>query len=79
MATLTIRNVPEPTHRALVAKARANGRSMEAEARGIVEVAVRPPDRARLGSLLAAIGEAAGGLDLSFTRGAEATEPASFG
>ena len=33
MATLTIRNLPDEVHQGLRARAAANGRSMEAEAR----------------------------------------------
>lgn len=40
MATVTIRNLPEETRRALKARAGARGRSMEAEAREILQHAV---------------------------------------
>ena len=36
MATLNIRNLPEPVHRALRLRAARSGRSMEAEARAIL-------------------------------------------
>lgn len=42
MATLTIRNLPESTRRALKARAAAHNRSMEAEVRYILEDAVAP-------------------------------------
>lgn len=42
MATLTIRNLPEETRRALKARAAHNDRSMEAEVRAILEEAVKP-------------------------------------
>ena len=41
MATLLIRNLPEATKRALRKRAAANGRSMEEEARRIIDVEVR--------------------------------------
>jgi plasmid stability protein len=41
MANLNIRNVPESTHRRLRLRAARKGRSMEAEARTILEKAVR--------------------------------------
>jgi antitoxin FitA len=40
MATLTIRNLPDETHKALRMKAAANGRSVESELRRIVGEAV---------------------------------------
>jgi plasmid stability protein len=60
MPALTIRNLPEETHRALRVRAAAHGRSTEAEIRDILEKAARPEGRIRLGSLLAAIGREAG-------------------
>jgi plasmid stability protein len=79
VATLTVRNVPEETRQALAARARAANRSMEAEARLVLEAAVRPPDRVKLGSLLSRIGSETGGLDMEAVRGAEISEPVSFG
>ena len=43
MATLTIRNLPEPVRRSLKARAAAHDRSMEAEVRAILEDSVAPP------------------------------------
>jgi plasmid stability protein len=60
MSAVTIRNLPEETHRALRARAAQHGRSTEAEIREILELAVRPAGRVKLGSLLAAIGREAG-------------------
>lgn len=59
MGVLTIRNVPDEVHRALRARASKHGRSTEAEVRAILESAVKPPERARLGSLLAEMGRRA--------------------
>jgi plasmid stability protein len=56
MAAVTIRNISDETHRALRARAAQHGRSTEAEIRYILESAVRPSERVKLGSLLAAIG-----------------------
>ncbi|MGA1804995.1 FitA-like ribbon-helix-helix domain-containing protein [Rhizobium tumorigenes] len=56
MAAVTIRNISDETHRALRARATHHGRSTEAEIRDILEAAVRPSGRVKLGSLLAAIG-----------------------
>jgi antitoxin FitA len=59
MAVLTVRNLPEEVHRALRVRAAMHGRSTEAEVRAILEDAVRPEGRVRLGSLLADIGRRA--------------------
>jgi plasmid stability protein len=53
MPAVTIRNLSEETHRALKARAAQHGRSAEAEIRDILEAAVRPANRLRLGSALA--------------------------
>lgn len=63
MPAVTIRNLSEETHRALRVRAARNGRSTEAEIRAILEAAVRPADRVKLGSLLATIGRDAGLTD----------------
>lgn len=46
MPTLTIRNLPEEVHRALRLRAAANGRSVEAEVRGLLAAAVATPPQA---------------------------------
>lgn len=56
MAAFTIRNVPDEVHRALRVRAASHGRSTEAEIRDILEQAVRPQQRLRMGTALAAIG-----------------------
>ena len=62
MATLTVRNLPDEVHRALRIRAATHGRSTEAEDRDILEMVARPPERIKLGSLLASIAREAGGL-----------------
>ena len=62
MSSVTIRNLPEETHRALRVRAAMHGLSTEAEIRVILENAVRPESRVKLGSLLASIAREAGGL-----------------
>lgn len=59
MAMLTIRNLPDPVHRALRVRAARHGHSMEAEVRDILESAVSPQGRVKLGSLLADMGRQA--------------------
>jgi len=56
MSTLTVRNLPDEVHRALRVRAAGHGRSTEAEVRAILENAVKPQGRLKLGSLLAEIG-----------------------
>lgn len=60
MAAVTIRNLSDEAPRALKIRAALNDRSTEAEIRAILEAAVRPPGRLRLGSTLAELGRAAG-------------------
>lgn len=60
MPAVTIRNLSDETHRALRVRAAHHGRSTEAEIRDILEAAVRPSQRIKLGSLLASIGREAG-------------------
>jgi antitoxin FitA len=59
MAMLTVRNIPDGVHRALRARATRRGHSMEAEVREILESAVSPQGRVKLGSLLADVGRRA--------------------
>ena len=59
MAMLTVRNLPDEVHRALRVRAATHGRSTEAEVRAILESAVKPEGRMKLGSLLADIGRRA--------------------
>lgn len=82
MPAVTIRNLSDETHRALRVRATHNGRSTEAEIRAILEAAVRPSQRVKLGSLLVDIGREA---DLSESdveslqqRGTEPAEPMTF-
>ncbi len=62
MPTITIRNVTPEVHRALRVRAASHGRSAEAEIRAILETAIQPAGRIKLGSLLADIAREAGGL-----------------
>ena len=78
MASLTVRNLPDETHRALRVRAAMHGLSTEAEIRAILENAVRPEGRIKLGSLLAEIGREMGGIELEIERDRTATEPVSF-
>jgi plasmid stability protein len=53
MPAVTIRNLSVATHRALKRRAAEHGRSTEGEMRHILETAVRPDTRLRIGSALA--------------------------
>ena len=66
MSSITLRNIPEETYRALKLRAAQHGRSTEAEIRSILESAVRPTQG--LGSTLAAIGREMGGVELDIRR-----------
>jgi plasmid stability protein len=78
MPSITVRNVPDEVHRALRVRAAMHGRSAEAEIRFILENAVRPEGRIKLGSLLTEIGREAGGVDLDIERDKTPGEPMSF-
>ena len=78
MSSITVRNLPDETHRALRVRAALAGRSTEAEVRAILESAARPEGRIKLGSLLAEIGRQAGGFDLELERDKTPAEPISF-
>jgi antitoxin FitA len=55
MAAVTICNLSDETHRALKLRAAQQNRSAEAEMRAILEAAVRPERRLRLGTALSQI------------------------
>jgi plasmid stability protein len=59
MAMLTVRNITDEVHRALRVRAAQRGHSMEAEVRDILESALSPQGRVKLGSLLADMGRRA--------------------
>lgn len=63
MPTVTIRNLPEETHRALRVRAARHGRSAEAEIRHILEEAVRPSQRLKIGSEIHRIAGEIGDMD----------------
>ncbi len=78
MAAVTVRNLPDETYRALRLRAAANGRSTAAEIRAILDSAVRPDGRIKLGSLLADIGRELGGIGLEIEREGGQIDPMSF-
>ncbi len=78
MPVVTVRKLPVETHRARKLRAARHGRSTEAEIRAILEAAVRPETRVKLGSELAAFGQRFGGFDLNIARNQAPIEPADF-
>ncbi|KVL18762.1 FitA-like ribbon-helix-helix domain-containing protein [Burkholderia ubonensis] len=78
MPVITVRNLPDEVHRALRVRAAQHGRSTEAEVRDILEKAVQPEGRVKLGTLLAEIGREIGGVDLDIQRDITPTGPMNF-
>jgi plasmid stability protein len=68
MATVTVRNLPYETHRALKLRALEHGRSLESEIRDILVTAMQSQERVKIGSALAAFGQRFGGLDIDCPR-----------
>ena len=68
MAAVTIRRLADETHRALKMRAKANGRSTEAEMRAILDAAVRPEGRIKVGTEMRKLVEKYGGFDLDIQR-----------
>lgn len=83
MPAVTIRNLSAEAHRALKVRAAHHGRSTEAEMRDILEAAVRPASRVRIGSALSALSREAGLTNADFevleqVRDRKPAEPMSF-
>lgn len=78
MSAIVVRNISEETHRALRRQAKQNRRSTEAEVRAILDGAVRPARRFRLGSALARLAKPLGGIDLETRRDKTPVEAADL-
>lgn len=78
MAAVTIRNLSEETRRALKVRAAQHNRSAEAEMRAILEAAVRPEGRLRLGTALSEMSRKIGltNADVEAIERARDTRPA---
>ena len=84
MASITVRNVPDEVHRTLRVRAAQHGRSAKAEIRDILERAVKPAKRVRLGDAVAALGRKVGIADsdiaiIDQTRDKSSAQPMKFG
>jgi plasmid stability protein len=79
MPAIVVRNIGAETHRALRARAKRHGRSTEAEIRAILDEAVTPATRVKLGSALAALAKPLGGLELKLPRDKTPATPADLG
>jgi plasmid stability protein len=66
MAAVTIRNLSNEAHRALKARAAQHNRSTEAEIRAILEAAVLPEGRVRLGTALSEVSRKMGLTNADF-------------
>lgn len=78
MASIVIRNLSEATHNAIKYRARSAGRSTEAEIRLILDNIAQTQQSVRLGSMLAAIGQEIGGVELEDTREKSIDNEVSF-
>jgi plasmid stability protein len=78
MPAVTVRNLPANVHRALKLRAARNARSTEAEIRVILEDAVSPRTRIKIGSELAAFGRCHDGIELNYKRDLRPIHPAKF-
>ena len=78
MAAITVRNLSEKTHRALRVRAAAHGRSTEAEVRAILDEAVQPEKRVKLGSAMVELFRPLGGVDLDIERDRTPRKPVEF-
>jgi plasmid stability protein len=78
MASITIHNLSDETHRALRVRAASHGRSTEDEIRAILENVVLPEDRIKLGTLLTEIGREIHGIDLEIECDRKQNEPMHF-
>jgi len=78
MPAIVVRHISAETHRALRVQARQHGRSTEAEIRAILDGAVRPTTRIKLGSALATLAKPFGGLKLKTKRDKRPAKPADL-
>ncbi len=78
MPAVTIRNIPDATHRALRLRAAQAGRSTEAEIRYILEEAVQPEKSIKVGDAIHNLAMKYGGFQLELPARTDMPEPAFF-
>ena len=78
MTAVLIRDLKPETHRALKLRAKQHGRSVNAEIRAMLEEAMHPPERLKLGTWLHERAMEFGGFDLEIERDPTPTDPAVF-
>ena len=78
MAAVLIRNIPEETHRAIKIRAKQKGTSAEAEIRAILEEAVCPKERMKVGAEIRKLVGKYGGVDLEIDRDINASAFSGF-
>jgi plasmid stability protein len=78
LPAVTIRNLSEEAHRALKVRAAQHNRSTEAEMRAILEAAVRPAGRLKIGTTLSEMSRKIGltNADVEAVEQARDTRPA---
>jgi plasmid stability protein len=75
---ISVRNISEETDRAMRPRTDSNERSIEAEARAILEGELLASDRVKVGSALAAIGARYHDAGIDFRPNMDGTEAAEF-
>lgn len=78
MANLSVRNLSDKTCLALRLRAKANGRSMNAEMRIILLDALYASGHVKFGTYLVERSRLFGGVDLNIDRDCSPVEPAAF-
>jgi plasmid stability protein len=78
MVHLSVRNLSDETHLALKQRAKANGRSLSAEVRGILLDALYHTGHVKIGTYLFERSREFGGVDLNIERDRSPIEPAKF-
>ncbi len=78
MAAVTIRNLPEETHRALKLRAAAMGAARSLRFASSCKKPSPRNRRMKIGSELAAFGRRYGGIELNYKRDRRPIEPAEF-
>ena len=76
MSAVTVRNLPDATHRVFKLRATQHGRSTEAEIRTILDAVVAP--ELVMGTALVTIGRKLSGANIELVRDMQSVDVASF-